>query len=145
MSTHMSTHMDADWYFEDFFEGQDLDLGSRTLSEEEIIAFATQFDPQPFHVDKEAAAASIYGGVIASGVARRLMSELELMAIPHAASPTAPHLTVSMGIACMVPGEHSFPADLVQVADALLYQAKSGGRNRYRANAGCGSAVDTGL
>ena len=78
----------------------------------------------------------------ASGVARRLMGELEHMAIPHAASPTAPHLTVSMGIACMVPGEHSFPADLVQVADALLYQAKSGGRNRYRANAGCGSAID---
>ena len=63
----MSTHMRTDWYFEDFFEGQDLDLGSRTLSEEEIIVFATQFDPQPFHVDREAAAASIYGGVIASG------------------------------------------------------------------------------
>jgi len=81
----------------------------------------------------------------ASGVARRLMSELDRMAIPHAASPTAPHLTVSMGIACMVPGEHGVPADLVQVADALLYQAKSGGRNRYRANAGCGSAIDGGL
>ena len=55
------------WYFEDFHAGQDLDLGSRTLGEEEIIAFATQFDPQPFHVDREAAAHSIYGGVIASG------------------------------------------------------------------------------
>jgi diguanylate cyclase (GGDEF)-like protein len=68
----------------------------------------------------------------ATGVAHRLMAELEQMGIPHAASPTAPRLTVSMGIACMVPGEHSFPADLVQVADALLYQAKAGGRNRYR-------------
>jgi PleD family two-component response regulator len=37
-----------------------------------------------------------------------------------------------MGIACMVPGEHSMPADLIQVADALLYQAKAEGRNRYR-------------
>ena len=78
----------------------------------------------------------------ATGVARRLMAELEHMAIPHAASPTAPHLTASMGIACMVPGEHSFPADLIQVADALLYQAKAGGRNRYRANAACGSGID---
>jgi acyl dehydratase len=56
-----------DWYFEDFYEGQEIDLGSRQVSEDEIIAFATQFDPQPFHVDRDAAAASIYGGVIASG------------------------------------------------------------------------------
>jgi diguanylate cyclase (GGDEF)-like protein len=60
------------------------------------------------------------------------MTELEQLAIPHAASPTAPRLTASMGIACMVPGEHSLPADLIQVADALLYQAKAEGRNCYR-------------
>lgn len=70
----------------------------------------------------------------ATGVAKRLMAELEQMAIPHAASPTAPRLTVSMGIACMTPGEHSIPADLIQVADALLYKAKDEGRNQYRAN-----------
>ena len=58
---------DKRWYFEDFYPGQEIDLGSRSVTEEEIIAFATQFDPQPFHVDKEAAAKSIYGGVIASG------------------------------------------------------------------------------
>jgi diguanylate cyclase (GGDEF)-like protein len=68
----------------------------------------------------------------ATGVARRLMHELELLDLPHAASPTSPRLTVSIGIASMVPGEHSLPADLVQVADALLYQAKAGGRNQYR-------------
>jgi diguanylate cyclase (GGDEF)-like protein len=71
----------------------------------------------------------------ATGVAHRLMGELERLALPHAASPTAPTLTASMGIACMVPSEHSFPADLIQVADALLYQAKAGGRNRYRVSA----------
>jgi acyl dehydratase len=57
----------AEWYFEDFFPGQDIDLGTRSVTEEEIIEFATRFDPQPFHVDKDAAAQSIYGGVIASG------------------------------------------------------------------------------
>jgi acyl dehydratase len=57
----------TNWYFEDFFPGQEIALGSRTVSEEEIIAFATQFDPQPFHVDHDAAAASIFKGVIASG------------------------------------------------------------------------------
>jgi acyl dehydratase len=55
------------WYFEDFFAGQEIPLGARTVSEEEIIAFATDFDPQPFHVDHDAAAASVFGGVIASG------------------------------------------------------------------------------
>jgi acyl dehydratase len=59
--------MDKPQYFEDFHPGQEIDLGERTVSEEEIIAFARQFDPQPFHVDREAASESIYGGVIASG------------------------------------------------------------------------------
>ncbi|MET0982840.1 MAG: MaoC family dehydratase [Telluria sp.] len=59
--------MNKEWYFEDFEPGQEIDLGQRTVTEEEIIAFATQFDPQPFHIDREAAAGSIYGGVIASG------------------------------------------------------------------------------
>jgi acyl dehydratase len=59
--------MTANWYLEDFYEGQDLDLGTRTVGEEEIVAFARDFDPQPFHVDPAAAAQSIYGGVIASG------------------------------------------------------------------------------
>ncbi len=55
------------WYFEDFKVGDSIEVGSRTVTEDEIIAFATQFDPQPFHVDQEAAAQSIFGGLIASG------------------------------------------------------------------------------
>ena len=55
------------WYFEDFFPGQQIELGSRSVTEQEIIEFATDFDPQPFHVDRDAAKDSIFGGVIASG------------------------------------------------------------------------------
>lgn len=55
------------WYFEDFEVGKTIDVGSRTIVEEEIISFARQFDPQPFHVDKAAAEKSMYGGIIASG------------------------------------------------------------------------------
>ena len=55
------------WHFEDFYPGQQIELGSRSVSEQEIIEFATDFDPQPFHVDRDAAKDSIFGGVIASG------------------------------------------------------------------------------
>jgi acyl dehydratase len=55
------------WYFEDFEPGRTIEVGSYTLNEEEVLAFARQFDPQPFHVNKDAAAQSIYGGIIASG------------------------------------------------------------------------------
>jgi acyl dehydratase len=44
-----------------------MDVGSVTVSQEEIIAFARQYDPQPFHIDPNAASFSIYGGLIASG------------------------------------------------------------------------------
>lgn len=54
-------------YFEDFEPGMVFDLGERGLSKEEIVAFAREFDPQPFHVDEEAANGSSFGGLIASG------------------------------------------------------------------------------
>ena len=55
-------------YFEDFQVGQVYELGSYTVSEEQILTFAREFDPQPFHVDSVLAAESIYGGIIASGL-----------------------------------------------------------------------------
>lgn len=54
-------------YFEDFEVNQVFELGSRTLARERILAFAEEFDPQPFHLDETAASQSIYGGIIASG------------------------------------------------------------------------------
>jgi acyl dehydratase len=54
-------------FFEDFRPGEVTETGSVTVTREEIVAFARQFDPQPFHVDEEAARQSPYGGLIASG------------------------------------------------------------------------------
>jgi acyl dehydratase len=54
-------------WFENFKEGDVVEYGDYLMTEEEIIAFARQYDPQPFHTDKEAAKQSIYGGLIASG------------------------------------------------------------------------------
>ena len=47
--------------------GESTELGSRTLTEAELIAFARLYDPQPFHTDPAAAKASFFGGLIASG------------------------------------------------------------------------------
>jgi acyl dehydratase len=54
-------------FLEDFAPGQIRESAPRTLTKEEIIAFARDYDPQPFHVDEAAARHSVYGGLIASG------------------------------------------------------------------------------
>jgi acyl dehydratase len=54
-------------YFEDIAVGEVWHLGRREVGAEEIIAFATQYDPQPFHTDAAAAEKSFFGGLIASG------------------------------------------------------------------------------
>jgi acyl dehydratase len=53
--------------FEDFRPGDNYDLGSTVVQEAEMLAFARRFDPQPFHVEPDAAAGSPFGGIIASG------------------------------------------------------------------------------
>ena len=53
-------------YYEDFEVGSRYRLsGSYSMTEEEIVEFARRWDPQPFHVDREAARASIFGGIVA--------------------------------------------------------------------------------
>ncbi len=54
-------------WFEDFVVGIKHDLGSYTFTEEAMIAFARKYDPQPFHIDPEAAKHSMFSGLIASG------------------------------------------------------------------------------
>jgi acyl dehydratase len=54
-------------FFEDLRVGERIELGSHTFTAEEIKAFARRFDPQRFHVDEEAAAASHFGALCASG------------------------------------------------------------------------------
>lgn len=54
-------------YFEDVEVGETTRFGRYEVTREEIIEYARQFDPQPFHLDEEAARASMFGGLIASG------------------------------------------------------------------------------
>ncbi|GAA2788406.1 MaoC family dehydratase [Streptomyces showdoensis] len=54
-------------YFEDFRPGDIHELGTVTVTAEEVLEFGRRFDPQPFHTDPELAAESQFGGLIASG------------------------------------------------------------------------------
>ena len=67
----------ADRYLDDLTVGESWEGEPFTITEAEIIAFAQQFDPQPMHMDKAAAAEGRFGGLIASGwhVAARVMRE----------------------------------------------------------------------
>jgi acyl dehydratase len=61
-------HGQASRYFlDDLHVGQKFVSGSRLVDEARIKAFAAEFDPQPFHLDEEAAASSLFGGLAASG------------------------------------------------------------------------------
>jgi acyl dehydratase len=70
-------------YLEDFTAGQTYGSGRLRVEEERIKSFAAEFDPQPFHLDTDAARASILGGLAASGwhtaaLTMRLLVESEL-------------------------------------------------------------------
>lgn len=103
-------------YWEDLQPEQVLELGSISPTREEIIAFATQFDPQPFHLDEEAAKASVFGGLCASGwhscsMAMRLMVTNFLQ---HASSLGSPGLE---NVKWMKP---VFPGDSLRLQHRIL-------------------------
>lgn len=78
--------------FADFHTDQVLTAGPYTVTEQEVLDFATQWDPQWFHTDPEAAAQGAWGGLIASGwhtcsIAMRLMADAVLKGSESFASP----------------------------------------------------------
>jgi acyl dehydratase len=53
------------YYFEDYVLGEEHQAGTHAVTSEEIIAFASSWDPQPFHIDEEVARNSVFGGLTA--------------------------------------------------------------------------------
>ena len=85
------------YFWEDMAVGQVRELGTISPSREEIIAFASQFDPQPFHLDDAAGEASVFGGLCASGwhtcaMAMRLMVTNFLQQTSSLGSPGLEHI-----------------------------------------------------
>jgi acyl dehydratase len=54
-------------WFDDYAAGEEFEFGDYLVTEEEIIDFARRYDPQPFHLDREAAVLSHFGGLVGSG------------------------------------------------------------------------------
>jgi acyl dehydratase len=79
-------------HWEDFAPGLVIELGQRRIERDEIIEFASRYDPQRFHLDEQAAAASIFGGLCASGwhtvaTMMRLMCDRYLLGSASQGSP----------------------------------------------------------
>lgn len=66
MSTEDRAVASPHW-FEDYLEGSVWSFGRIVVDRDEVLRYAQRYDPQPFHVDEQAASQSIYGGLIASG------------------------------------------------------------------------------
>ena len=79
-------------YWEDFTVGDVQEFGNMLVTEADIVRFATEFDPQPFHVDAEAAKSSLFKGLCASGwhtcaMAMRIMCDHYLLKAHSLGSP----------------------------------------------------------
>ena len=80
------------YYWEDFPVGHVMAFGAMPVRHEAVLDFARQFDPQPFHVDEEAARESLFGGLCASGwhtcaMAMRMMCDEYLLDAASLGSP----------------------------------------------------------
>jgi acyl dehydratase len=95
-------------WFEDYVPGTSAEFGGVTVTEDDILTFARQYDPQPFHTDPEAAARTAYGGLIASGwhtvaVTMRVLVDHYLSRVASLGSPGIDELRWTRPVR---PGDH---------------------------------------
>ncbi len=112
-------------YFEDLTPGRRFSTGSVTVSEADIIGFAQQYDPQPFHTDPEAARHTFFDGLAASGwhtssLTMRLVVESELSTVANG--------LIGMGIDKMRWPRPTRPGDTLTAELTVLDQRRSGSR-----------------
>ncbi len=104
------------YFWEDMAVGQVRELGTISPTREEIIAFASQFDPQPFHLDDAAGEASVFGGLCASGwhtcaMAMRLMVTNFLSQTSSLGSPGLENIRWTKPV---------YPGDMLRLQSSVL-------------------------
>jgi acyl dehydratase len=92
MTSNTPAQNQSTWYWEDFREGEVREFGSMAVKHDDIVRFASEFDPQPFHLDDDAGAKSLFGGLVASGwhtaaMAMRMMCDAYLLKSASLGSP----------------------------------------------------------
>ena len=85
-------------YFEDVVIGQEIEIGRHTPTRDEIVEFARQWDPQPFHMDEDAARNSVMGGLCASSCHTYAIS-----ALIHSRRPTRLKTAAMLGMEVRFP------------------------------------------
>ena len=115
------------YYWEDFRVGETIEFGSKRVTREEILEFAGEFDPQPFHLDEEAAKNSILGGLCASGwhvaaASMRALVDFRAAGFAEMAArgESPPPLGVSPGIANLRWPVTTRPGDVVDFFARVL-------------------------
>ena len=93
----MTLQSEKTYYFEDYTPGREFRLGPCTFSRDDVIAFASEFDPQPMHLDEEAGKASILGGLAASGwhvsaMMMRMMADSYILDSAALGAPGVDHM-----------------------------------------------------
>lgn len=114
----------AKYFWEDFVVGETIEIGRRSIDRDEVVAFATEFDPQPFHVDDVAAKASTFGGLIASGwhtcaMVMRMMCDSYLLDSASLGSPGVEHVKWLKPVR---------PGDTIRAMRTVLESRRSGSR-----------------
>ena len=112
------------YYWEDLAPGSTRELGSVSPTQEQILDFARQFDPQPFHLDEAAAQASVFGSLCASGwhtcaMAMRLMVDHFLVDAASLGSPGLESLKWTKPV---------FPGDTLSLRHTILDSRPMGSR-----------------
>ena len=136
-------------WFEDVTTGDIAEFGEHLMTEADVIAFATAYDPQPFHIDAEAAQDSIFGGLIASGwhtgsVVMRMMVDHYLTPESSLGSPgvdeirwivpvrPGDHLRVRITVLSTVPSRSKPDRGIVHSLTEVLNQKDQVGMIRRR-------------
>lgn len=118
------SHPSENRYFEDYVPGLVQEFGSVTVDEDEVLEFGKRYVPLPYHIDKEAAKSSIYGGVIASGwhtaaLMMRLYTENYLSRVANLGSPGGDELRWDKPV---------FPGDELSVRATVIEARRSESR-----------------